>query len=192
MGFDLAAGAVVTAAGAGVLAEAGDPEGAEPLAASAGTIEVAGTSSSLPAGKAAAETANIASATAIIATIRIQLKPRCTIFLHSSASIFISTLSARVFRSARSADRASFDVAGRALMLVMRLLALGEQKPFENVMIDKIPRQQLVVSVMPGDEKIGIGQIGISCFHLAMNLHQLVPDWTGAIESGGFESFEDF
>jgi hypothetical protein len=94
-------------------------------------------------------------------------------------------------RSARSAHRASFDVAGRALMLVMRLLALGEQEPFENMMIDKIPRQQLVVSVMPGDEKIGIGQIGVSGFHLAMNLHQLVPDWTGAIESGGLETFEN-
>ena len=59
-------------------------------------------------------------------------------------------------RSARSAHGASDNVAGRALMLVMRLLALGEQEPFENVMIDKVPRQQLIVSVMPGDEKIGI------------------------------------
>src|SRR5882672_100658 len=94
-------------------------------------------------------------------------------------------------RSARSAYRASFDVAGRALMLVMRLFALGEQEPFENVMIDKIPRQQLVVSVMPGDKKIGIRQICVSAFRLAMNLDQLMPDGTAAIESRGFEPFED-
>src|SRR6266481_1965506 len=94
-------------------------------------------------------------------------------------------------RSARSAYRASEDVTGRALMLVMRLFTLCEQEPFENVMIDKVPRQQLVVRVMSGDEKIGIRQICVSAFRLVMNLDQLMPDGTAAIESGGFEPFED-
>src|SRR5216683_7729139 len=94
-------------------------------------------------------------------------------------------------RSAGSAYGASEDVTGRALMLVMRLFALGEQEPFENVMIDKVPRQQLVVSVMPRDEKIRIGQIGVSRFDLAMDSHQLVPDRTGAVESRSLEPFED-
>src|SRR5712692_7327031 len=94
-------------------------------------------------------------------------------------------------RSARSAHGASEDVTGRALMLVMRLLALGEQEPFENVMIDKVPRQQLVVSIMPSDEKIRIGQSGISSLDLAMDLHQLMPDGTTALESRGFEAFEN-
>src|SRR6266849_9866284 len=84
-------------------------------------------------------------------------------------------------RSARSAHGASEDVTGRALMLVMRLLALGEQEPFENVMIDKVPRQQLVVSVMPRDEKFGIGQICVSAFGIVMNLDQLMPDGTAAL-----------
>ena len=42
-------------------------------------------------------------------------------------------------------------------MLMMRLLAFGEQKPLENMMIDKVPRQQLVVNVVTRDEEIRIG-----------------------------------
>src|SRR5258708_35538234 len=75
-------------------------------------------------------------------------------------------------------------------MVVMGLFGFGEEETFENVMINKVPRQQLIVSVMPGDEKIGIRQIGISSFDFAMNLHELMPDGTAAVESGGFEPFD--
>src|SRR5271156_2045234 len=90
------------------------------------------------------------------------------------------------------AHSASLDVARRALMLVMRLLSLREQEPFVNMMIDKIPRQQLVVAVMASDEKIGIGQRRVFArLHLAMNLRQLVPDRPGAVAARGREPFED-
>src|SRR6267142_5618120 len=111
--------------------------------------------------------------------------------MHHLPPILYLHIDLDALRSARSAYGTSDDVAGRTLMLVMRLFALGEQEPFENVMIDKVPRQQLIVSVMPGDEKIGIRQIGISSFDFAMNLRQLMPDGTAAVESGGFEPFED-
>src|SRR5713101_88968 len=107
--------------------------------------------------------------------------------MHHLPPILYLHIDLDMLRSACSAHSASFDVTGRALMLVMRLLALGEQEPFENVMIDKVPRQQLVVSVMPRDEKFGIGQIGVSRFDLAMDSHQLVPDRTGAVESRSLE-----
>src|SRR5258708_13771554 len=76
-------------------------------------------------------------------------------------------------------------------MVVMGLFGFGEEETFENVMIDKVPRQQLIVSVVPGDEKIGIRQIGISSFDFAMNLRQLMPDGATAVESGGLEPFEN-
>jgi len=43
-------------------------------------------------------------------------------------------------------------------MLVMGLLAFGQQEPFVNVMIDEVPRQQLVIDVMARDKEIGIRQ----------------------------------
>src|SRR5271154_7305369 len=90
------------------------------------------------------------------------------------------------------AHSASLDVARRALMLVMRLLSLREQEPFVNMMIDKIPRQQLVVGVVASDEEIGVGQRRILArIHLAMNLRQLVPDGSGAVAARGLEPFED-
>src|SRR5579863_3916663 len=93
---------------------------------------------------------------------------------------------------ATAAHCASLDVARRTLMLMMRLLAFGEQKPFENVMVDKVPRQQFVVDVMTCDEKVGIGQRRIlSRLNFAMNLRELVPDRPRSFASRGFESFED-
>ena len=41
-------------------------------------------------------------------------------------------------------------------MLVMRLLALGEQKPLFDMMVDKIPGQQLFPGALAIGEKIGI------------------------------------
>src|ERR1700723_2230701 len=88
---------------------------------------------------------------------------------------------------ATAAHGASLDVARRTLMLMMRLLSFGEQKPFVNVMIDKVPRQHFVVDVVTGDEKIGIGQRGILArLDLAMNLRQLVPDRSRSFTAGGF------
>src|SRR5579863_3111689 len=93
---------------------------------------------------------------------------------------------------ASAAHGASLDVARRTLMLMMRLLSLGQQKPFVNVMIDKVPRQQLVVDIVTGDEKIGIGQRRIlTRLDFAMNLGQLVPDWARSLAARGFEPFED-
>src|SRR5258708_2069714 len=77
-------------------------------------------------------------------------------------------------------------------MLMMRLLSFGEQKPFVNVVIDKVPRQQLVVDVVTGDEEIGVGQRrNFARLDLAMNLRQLVPDRSCAFASRSFEPFED-
>ena len=56
-------------------------------------------------------------------------------------------------------------------MLMMRLLSFGKQKPFVNVMIDKVPRQQFVVDVVARDEEIGIRQRRILArLNFAMNL----------------------
>src|SRR5258708_7696299 len=77
-------------------------------------------------------------------------------------------------------------------MLMMRLLSFGEQKPFVNVVIDKIPRQHFVVDVVTRDEEIGIGQGGfLPRLDFAMNLRQLVPDWPRAFAAGGLQPFED-
>ena len=77
-------------------------------------------------------------------------------------------------------------------MLVMRLFALSEQEPFVNVMIDKVPRQQLVVDIVASHEKIRIGQRRIFArFDFAMNPGQLVPNCPGALTTRGFEAFED-
>src|SRR5580704_1678979 len=93
---------------------------------------------------------------------------------------------------AGAAYRASLDVARRTLMLMMRLLSFGEQKPFVDVVIDKIPRQQLVVNIMARDEEIGIGQRRVLArLDLAMNLRQLVPDRPRAFASRSLEPFED-
>src|SRR5271166_3719811 len=93
---------------------------------------------------------------------------------------------------AGSAHGASLDVARRALMLMMRLLPFGDQKPFVYVMIDKVPRQQLVVDVMTGDEKIGVRQRRrFSGLDFAMNLRQLVPDGSRSFTARRFQPFQD-
>src|SRR5277367_878474 len=100
---------------------------------------------------------------------------------HDEAYSSSSTSPTCTFILAGSAYGASLDVARRALMLVVRLFALGEQEPFVNVMIDKVPRQQLVVDIVPSDEKIGIRQRRIFArLDFAMNPDQLVPDGPGA------------
>src|SRR5580700_7052035 len=96
------------------------------------------------------------------------------------------------FILAGAAHGASLDVARRALMLVMRLFALSEQEPFVNVMIDKVPRQQLVVDIVASHEKIRIGQRRIFArLDFAMYLDQLMPDSPGALAARGFQAFED-
>src|SRR5208283_4913019 len=95
---------------------------------------------------------------------------------------------------AGSAHGASRHVARRTLMLMMRLFSFREQKPFVNVMIDKVPRQQLVVGVRTGDEEIGVGQrcsFTAARLDFAMNLRQLVPDGSGTFASRGFQPFEN-
>src|SRR5712671_4928180 len=85
--------------------------------------------------------------------------------------------------STRSTNRATSDVAGLGLMFVMGLLALGEQEPFVDVMIDKVPRQHLVVGILPGDVKIGIGEIGGALARFALDGAQLMPDGAGIVAS---------
>src|SRR5271156_3886326 len=90
------------------------------------------------------------------------------------------------------AHSASLDIARRALMLVMRLLSLREQEPFVNMVIDKIPRQQLVVGIVPSEKKVGAGQRQFRPrIPLAINFRHLGQDTPAAVPPRAREPFED-
>src|ERR1700730_13349970 len=93
--------------------------------------------------------------------------------------------------STRSANRAASDVARLSLMFVMRLLALREQEPFVNVMIDKVPRQHFVVRVLPRHVKAGIREAGSALARFAFDRAQLVPDRARVVASALAEPFEN-
>src|SRR5215469_18898560 len=92
---------------------------------------------------------------------------------------------------AGAAHGASLDVARRALMLMVRLFALGEQEPLVNVMIDKVPRQQFVVDILSCDVEVGIGQRSFAPLDFAVNLRQLMPDRACAVALRSLEPFKD-
>src|SRR6266851_8279530 len=93
--------------------------------------------------------------------------------------------------STRAAHGAAHNIAGRTLMLKMRFFSFRQQKPLVNMMIDKIPRQQLVGIVTARDVEIRIGQIAGAHFSFAMNLYQLVPDRARTLAARRFQPLQD-
>src|SRR5579863_1656335 len=95
-----------------------------------------------------------------------------------------------IFLSAGSADRTAGHVAGFGLMFVMGLLALREEEPFVDMMIDEVPREQFVMGKMTRDVEVGVGEARVVS-RLAPKLSQFAPDVARLIASLGAQMFEN-
>ena len=75
-------------------------------------------------------------------------------------------------------------------MLVMGLLALRQKKPFVDVMVDEIPRQDLIMAESARDKEIRIGQAA-AVERLTPDRGQLMPNRAGVVAALGAQAFED-
>lgn len=75
-------------------------------------------------------------------------------------------------------------------MLEVRLFALGQQEPLVNMMVNKIPRQNFVMSIAARNKKIRIGQRRI-VNSFTPDGPELVPDGARIVASMIAQAFEN-
>jgi len=76
-------------------------------------------------------------------------------------------------------------------MLVVRLLALGCEEPFLDVMIDEVPGQNFVARVISRDEEVGIDKPALARGGLALDRFQALPDFAGQLAIFSAEARQD-